>query len=226
VSAPDFTHPDFTHVDVWLFDLDNTLYPTESLFMGQVEVRMTEFVARLTGLPFDEARALQKKYLLDHGTTLAGLMANHGVDPHVFMDDVHDVPLEVLTPDPALREALIQLPGRRLVFTNGGSKHAKRVLEHLKLDDLFEAVFHLESAAFVPKPAIETYRLMAQVHAVDPKRAAFFEDSERNLRPAFELGMTTVLVGPKALTSEADFVQYRSTELTPFLRSVRLRKAA
>ncbi len=226
MTGAEASSPDFTHVDVWIFDLDNTLYPIESQFMGQVDRRMTEFVMRLTGLPFDEARGLQKKYLLDHGTTLSGLMANHGVDPHVFMDDVHDVPLEVLTPDPNLRDALARLPGRRLVFTNGGSRHAKRLLDHLQLADLFEEVFHLESAGFIPKPAIETYRLMAKTHQIDPKHAVFFEDSERNLRPAAELGMTTVLVGPKALTSEAEFVQYRTADLTAFLRAVRTRKAA
>jgi putative hydrolase of the HAD superfamily len=218
--------PDFTHIDVWLFDLDNTLYPAESQFMGLVEVRMTEFVERLTGLPYDEARALQKKYLVENGTTLAGLMANHGVSPHDFMDYVHDVPLDRLAPDTALHAGLARLPGRRLVFTNGSEKHARRVLDRLQLSHFFEDIFHLESAAFVPKPNRSTYDAMLSAHGVDPKRTAFFEDSERNLRPAAELGMTTVLVGPRAHSNEADFVQYRTAELAPFLNSIRVRKAA
>ena len=142
------------------------------------------------------------------------------------MDYVHDVPLDVLSPDPVLRNAIAKLPGRRLVFTNGSSKHAKRVLERLALADLFDDVFHLESAAYVPKPNRVTYDVMLKAHAVDPRRAAFFEDSERNLRPAAELGMTTILVGPKALTSDAPFVLYRTAERAPFLHSARVRKAA
>jgi putative hydrolase of the HAD superfamily len=220
------SEPDFTAVDVWIFDLDNTLYPAESQFLGLVEVRMTEFVMRLSDLPFDEARALQKKYLVENGTTLSGLMANHGVAPHDFMDYVHDVPLDALTPDTALHAGLARLPGRRLVFTNGSEKHARRVLDHLRLSHFFEDIFHVELAAFVPKPNRSTYDAMLKAHAVDPRRAAFFEDSERNLSPAAELGMVTVLVGQRALSSEADFVQYRTAELAPFLNSIRVRKAA
>jgi putative hydrolase of the HAD superfamily len=218
--------PDLSHVDVWIFDLDNTLYPAESQFMAQIERKMTAFVMRETGLPFDEARALQKKYLVENGTTLAGLMANHGVDPKIFMDDVHDVPLDTLRPDLVLRADIARLPGRRLVFTNGSARHARRVLKHLELADLFEDIFHVERADFVPKPARSTYEAMLKAHDVDPRRAAFFEDSERNLKPAFELGMATILVGARALTSDAPFVQYRTTELAPFLRSLRVRKAA
>ena len=217
---------DFTNIDIWIFDLDNTLYPAENQFMGQIEVRMTDFVETLTGLPREEARALQKKYLVEQGTTLAGLMANHGVSPHDFMDFVHDVPLNALIPDPALHDGIARLPGRKLVFTNGSAKHAKRVLAHLELAPLFEDIFHLESAGFVPKPNRVTYDAMLKAHAVDPRRAAFFEDSERNLKPAAELGMTTVLVGPKALANEADFIQHRAAALAPFLNSIRVRKAA
>ncbi len=218
--------PDFSPIEVWIFDLDNTLYPAESQFMGLVEVRMTEFVMRLTGLPFDEARALQKKYLLEQGTTLAGLMANHGVSPHDFMDYVHDVPLDLLKPDTALHAGLARLPGRRLVFTNGSAKHAERVLDHLRLSQYFEDVFHVELAGFVPKPHRGTYDAMLKAHDVDPTRAAFFEDSERNLKPAAELGMTTVLVGPRAVTSDAPFVHYKAAELASFLASVRVRNIA
>jgi putative hydrolase of the HAD superfamily len=218
--------PDLTHIDVWVFDLDNTLYPIESEYMLLIEGRMTDFVMRQTGLDRDEARALQKSYFHEHGTTLAGLMANHGVDPKAFLDEVHEVSLDRLTPDLELRAALERLPGRRLVFTNGGALHAERVLDHLLLNDLFEDTFHLEAADFVPKPNIATYQSLVTRHGVDPERAAFFEDSEKNLKPAFEIGMTTVLVGPKAEASTGDFVHYRTRHLTPFLRSALLKEAA
>jgi putative hydrolase of the HAD superfamily len=215
---------DLTHIDTWLFDLDNTLYPTECELMARVADRMTVFVARETGLPRDEAFALQKRYLNDHGTTLAGLMANHGVDPEAFLDEVHDVSLDCVSPDPELGEALDRLPGRRLVFTNGDDRHAARVLDKLGIADRFEDIFHLRSADYIPKPSLQTFHRMMAAHAVDPARAVFFEDSERNLKPAAELGMTTVLVGPHASMSVADFVHYRTHKLPPFLNEARLKE--
>jgi putative hydrolase of the HAD superfamily len=214
--------PDLRHVAVWLFDLDNTLYPPEAEFMGLIEKRMTEFVARETGLPRPEALALQKRYYHEHGTTLAGLMAGHGVDPEAFLTEVHDVSTDGLTPDPALRTALAGLPGRRLVFTNGDARHADRVLDKLALADLFEAVFHIAAADYVPKPAPATFDKMVAAHAIDPAATAFFEDSEKNLAPAAALGMTTVLVGPNAEASSAPFVQYRTRHLAPFLTAARV----
>ncbi len=217
---------DLTHIDTWLFDLDNTLYPPESELMALIAARMTVFVARETGLPRDEAYALQKKYLHEHGTTLAGLMANHGVDPETFLNEVHDVSMAGLTPDPALRAAIDALPGRRLVFTNGDKPHADRVLAALKLDDLFEAIFHIALADYVPKPNPKTFARMIQAHDVDPTRAAFFEDTARNLEPAFALGMTTVLVGPEALQSQDHFVHYRTDNLAAFLKAARVKETA
>ncbi|HEY2661877.1 MAG TPA: pyrimidine 5'-nucleotidase [Caulobacteraceae bacterium] len=217
-------HPDLSHIGVWLFDLDNTLYPAETEFMGLIEARMTDFMQRETGLPRDEARALQKRYLHEHGTTLAGLIANHGIDPEVFLDEVHDVSMDRLEPDPALREALARLPGRRLIFTNGDARHADRVLEHLGIADQFEAVFHIASADYVPKPNPGTFARMIRQHAIDPHETAFFEDSERNLAPAATLGMTTVLVGAHATASAADFVHHRTHKLAPFLSAARVKE--
>lgn len=217
---------DLTHVETWLFDLDNTLYPAECEFMLLVEGRMTEFVARETGLPPAEALALQKRYLHAHGTTLAGLMANHGVDPEHFLDEVHDVALDRIKPDPALVKALERLPGRRLVFTNGSAKHAERVLAHMGIDPLFEDVFHIAAADYLPKPAPETFYRLMERHAVAPLHTAFFEDSERNLEPAADLGMTTVLVGREAPASAANFVHHRTDDLAGFLSAAWVRSPA
>ena len=218
--------PDLTHVETWLFDLDNTLYPEACEFMTLIEGRMTEFVARETGLPRPEALALQKRYLHEHGTTLAGLMANHGIDPEHFLEEVHDVSLDRIKPDPALAAALARLPGRRLVFTNGSAAHAERVLAHLGVEQLFEDIFHIAAADYVPKPAPETFERLARAHAVAPAVTAFFEDSERNLRPAAELGMTTVLVGAHARASIAPFVHHRTHDLAAFLSSAKVRSHA
>lgn len=220
-DAPAFG-PAFGHVDTWIFDLDDTLYPADCEFMALIEGRMTAFVARQTGLPRGEAKALQLRYLSEHGTTLAGLMAHHGVDPYAFLDEVHDVSLDCLVPDARLRTAIARLPGRRLVFTNGHAAHAERVLARLALDDLFDEVFHLEAANMIPKPSPQTFDALITRHAVTPPTSAFFEDSERNLAPAAALGMTTVLVGPHASTSTAAFVHHRTELLAPFLEGARL----
>jgi len=212
-------HPDLAHITTWLFDLDNTLYPHECEVMALVERRMSAFVARETGLSHDEAYALQKRYLNEHGTTLAGLMAHHGVEPRRFLDEVHDVSLDSLNPDPELNDLIKALPGRKIVFTNGDSFHAGRLLTKMDMGDLFDGIFHLEHANFIPKPSLATFELMMKAHVVDAANTVFFEDSPRNLKPAYGLGMKTVLVGPKALENTDDFVDFRSPSLKAFLQS-------
>ena len=220
---------DLSHIDTWLFDLDNTLYPPEVGYLKLVEAKILAYFERLTGLPSAEAWALQKRYLDQHGTATAGLIEHHGVDPHHFMADVHDVPLDTLHPDPALRRALVRLPGRRLVFTNGSAWHAERVLKRLELDDLFEAVFHAEAADMIAKPDPRAFAALIAAHAITPKTTAFFEDRAVNLKPAFALGMTTILVGPEAVQDGAAgstdaFVQHRTATLAPFLDAARVKE--
>jgi putative hydrolase of the HAD superfamily len=215
--------PDLSHVNTWLFDLDNTLYPAESGFMAEIERRMTAFVMRVTGLPREEAYRLQKAYLAEHGLTLRGLMLNHGVDPEEFHAIFHDMSLDALAHEPELVGAIARLPGRRLIFTNADAVHARRVLAHLGLTDLFHDVFHIASFDYVPKPDPAPFARMSAEHDVAPEATAFFEDSERNLEPAARLGMTTVLVGPHAAASAAPFVRYRTETLAPFLAGARVK---
>ena len=224
--AADPRAPDLRHVDTWLFDLDHTLYPAECELQAMVNERMTAFVMRQTGLPYADAKALKTRYFEEHGTTLAGLMADHGVDPGAFVAEVQDVSMDCVSADAELRAALQRLPGRRLVFTNAGGRYAEKVLNKLGIDDLFEDVFHIEAADYIPKPRPECFAALLRTHAVAPRRAAFFEDLERNLKPAAELGMTTVLVGPNAEASDAAFVHHRAAELAPFLNAARLKEAA
>ncbi len=218
--------PDLSQVDTWLFDLDNTLYPASSGFMGVIEGRMTDYVERVTGLVREEAYKLQKKYLAEYGLTLGGLMEHHGVDPDDYHKMFQDLPLERLAHDPELLAALERLPGRRLIFTNADGVHAKRVLGALGLSHLFADVFHIGHADFVPKPNKPAFDRIVALHAIEPATTAFFEDAERNLAPAAALGMTTVLVGPHAQASTADFVNHRTDNLASFLKDARLKKAA
>ncbi len=211
--------PALSHVDTWVFDLDQTLYPPEAEVMALIEGKMTAFVARETGLPYDDAYRLQKSYLSEHGTTLAGLMANYGVEPRRFLDEVHDVSIDGLHPDPELNALIADLPGRRLVFTNGDEPHAVRILAKLEMTGLFEGVFHLEHANWVPKPNMVTFERMMAAHDVTPTRAAFFEDSPKNLKPAWQLGMKTILVGPKAVGNADEFVDFRAASVKDFLKA-------
>lgn len=216
-DLPTYIAADLSGVKSWVFDLDNTLYPVESQFMGLVERRINDYVVRTSGLPSDEALVMQKSFLHDYGTSLAGLMTRYQIDPHHFLAEVHDVPLDSLEPDTALRLGLERLQGKRVIFTNGSTVHAHRVLKKLGIDDLFEGVFALEDADLIPKPDPRTFQKMLAYFDIDPATACFFEDTPQNLAPAKAIGMTSVLVGPKAFSAEGDFIDYRAASLPPFL---------
>lgn len=184
------------NAEAWVFDLDNTLYPAKSNLFSQVDRRMTRFIADFLGLDSESAYRLQKSYLRAHGTTMRGLMDEHGMDPGPFLDFVHDIDLDPVTPDPVLDRALARLPGRKIVFTNGPSDHAFRVMDRLAVAHHFEAVFDIVEADYVPKPEPRAYAALVRRHRLTPERTVMVEDMARNLRPAAALGMTTVWVRP------------------------------
>ena len=182
------------HVRSWVFDLDNTLYPASSSLFPQIDVRMRQFIAQRLGLPLDEAFVLQKRYYREFGTTLRGLMLVHGLEPEDFLDYVHDIDHTVLDVAPALDAALASLPGRRLIFTNGSERHAVSVMERLGIASRFDGIFDIKAADFIPKPQPECYLAMLKRFGVDAAGAAMVEDIHRNLKPACDIGMTTVWV--------------------------------
>ncbi|HEV2082391.1 MAG TPA: pyrimidine 5'-nucleotidase [Brevundimonas sp.] len=217
---------DLRQVTAWVFDMDDTLYPREQGVMRLVQERINAFMMAAVGLPQDEARALQLQFLNEHGTTLAGLMANYAVDPQAFLQDVHDVPLDTLEPSPELCDLLTRLPGRKFVLTNGARMHADRVLARIGVSACFDGVFCIEDMDLVPKPAPATFRRFLDAFGVDPHAAAFFEDTPRNLMPAKALGMTTVLIGDGHGHEVGDWVDHRADRLLDFLRPLALRDAA
>jgi putative hydrolase of the HAD superfamily len=178
----------------WIFDLDNTLYPARCNLFAQVDRRIGHFIEAHLGLDAEAARQLQKRYFHDYGTTLHGLMAHHQIDPTTFLEFVHDIDITPVPPSPALDLALANLPGRKLIFTNGSTAHAERVMARLGVRRHFTGVFDIVAAGYVPKPDPATYDCLVSRHGIDPARAAMIEDLPRNLRPAAALGMTTVLV--------------------------------
>lgn len=179
-------------VDCWIFDLDNTLYPASTKLFDQIDVRMGEYIARLLSCDAAEARRIQKLYFHDHGTTLSGLMHNHGVPPHDFLSFVHDIDLAPLKAAPRLADLLTALPGRRIVFTNGDDAYADRVLKALEIDHLFDGLWDIHAMQYRPKPEPSAYTGMIAGLGVDPARSVFVEDMARNLSPAKALGMQTV----------------------------------
>ncbi len=182
------------HIDTWVFDLDNTLYPASCNLFAEIQQRMGRYVADLLGVGMDAARAVQKQYFLNHGTTLRGLMIHHGIDADAFLDYVHRIDLSPVQPSPTLDSILRRLPGRKLVFTNASMAHGERVLDRLGIRGRFDAIFDVAAAGYLPKPNAEPYRLLVERHEIEPRRAAMVEDMARNLVPAAEMGMTTVWV--------------------------------
>jgi putative hydrolase of the HAD superfamily len=214
------------HVRYWVFDMDDTLYPREQGLMSLVQARINAFVVEAVGMAPDEAAVLQRQFLDEHGTTLAGLMASYTIDADRFLHEVHDVPLDGLEPDPRLADQLKALPGRCYVFTNGAREYAHRVLAHLGIADCFEGVFAIEDAELTPKPAPSTFRRMLDRFGIDPHRAAFFEDTPRNLEPAKILGMATILIGDGHGKPLGDHIDYIAPDLHDFLSDLSLKDAA
>jgi len=216
--------PDLAHVESWIFDLDNSLYPYGSNLFELIDLRMGTYIQRLLGVDAVEARRVQKGFFHAHGTTLAGLMAEHGVDPHDFLDFVHDIDLARIAADPALVAAMDRLPGRKFVFTNASEAYARRVLDRIGLANAFDGLHDIHAMAYVPKPDPSAYRAMCDRHAIDPNRALFADDMVRNLAPAKALGMATLWVdngseqGPDI--AEPDFVDHRTADIAGWLEQV------
>lgn len=205
----------FSHVRSWVFDLDNTLYPPSVGLFPQIQNRMTGWVMDRLNLDRAEADALRQTYWARYGTTLSGLMREHDINPLPFLDYVHDIDFSELTPDPELRSRIANLPGRRIVYTNADTAYAHRVLAGRGLDGLFDAVYGVEDAGFLPKPERQAFERIFAMDGLDPSYAAMFEDDPKNLRAPHEMGMKTVYVAPEPF--EALHIQHHTDDLASFL---------
>ena len=226
----------FAHIDTWVFDLDNTLYPHHVNLWQQVDRRIGEYIASYLKVPADEARRIQKDYYRRYGTSMRGMMSLHGVSADEYLAYVHQIDHSPLEPNPAMGAAIARLPGRKLILTNGSTDHAGKVLERLGIGAHFEAVFDIIAANLEPKPAPQTYQRFLDLHGVDPKSAAMFEDLARNLVIPHQLGMTTVLVVPDGTKNvvreewelegrDANHVDYVTDDLTGFLEQLGIASA-
>lgn len=208
----------FSHVSQWVFDLDNTLYPPRARLFDQIEVRMTRFVMEALSVDRPEADRLRRHYWQLYGTTLAGLMREHQVDPGPYLTDVHDISLDHLEEDHTLAGHIRDLPGRRIVYTNGTAPYAERVLEARGLGGLFDAVYGVEHAEFRPKPERAAFETVFDRDGITPDKAAMFEDDPRNLAAPHEMGMRTVHVAAEPVA--ADHIHHHTDDLAVFLKNL------
>ncbi|MFM7084201.1 MAG: pyrimidine 5'-nucleotidase [Hyphomicrobium sp.] len=222
---------------VWIFDLDNTLYPAKCNLFAEVDKRMGAFISQELGVPLPYARQLQKSYYRQFGTTLAGLMHVHKIKPQPFLEYVHDIDISVIPEAPELREAIYRLPGRKIIFTNGSRAHAERVSRRLGILDLFEGITDIVTCNYEPKPSAAAFDTMIKKHGVLPHQSAMFEDLPQNLKVPHQLGMSTVLVLCSSQnhpdreekwfsTQVPDHVHYQTEELSLFLNSIEIKNEA
>jgi putative hydrolase of the HAD superfamily len=216
--------PRFAHIRDWIFDLDNCLYPASTGLFSLIDERMGAYIQRLLGCDPEEARRVQKAHFHQHGTTLAGLMKEHAVDPHDFLGDVHDIPLDRVANDERLATALGRLPGRRFVFTNGDAPYARRVLEAIGVHGHFDELHDIHASELRPKPDPHGYALLCGRFGIDPKHALLADDMVKNLAPAKALGMITVWVDNGSEQAGRDYdeaiVDVRTTDISEWLESI------
>lgn len=207
--------PHFTHVTDWVFDLDNTLYSPAARLFDQIEARMTNFVMTRLRVSRAEADRLRLVYWRAHGTTLAGLMQEHGVEPEAYLTNVHDISLDHLEPDAELAARIRALPGRKIVHTNGAARYAARVVERRGLEGVFDGIYGVEHADYAPKPQRAAFAEVLDRAGFEARRAAIFEDDPRNLEAPHGMGMRTVHVAPAP--RPAPHIHHHTDDLTDFL---------
>ena len=208
----------------WVFDLDNTLYPAKVDLFSQVDFKMGAYIEKMFDVSYAEAKKRQKHFFKKHGTTLRGLMTEHGIEPQEYLNFVHDIDFTVLKPDEALNLAIRNLPGEKFIYTNASTEYAQKVLSQIGLKDTFRDFFDIHDASFLPKPDIRSYHKMIDKFAIDPVKSVMIEDIAGNLNPAAEIGMTTVWVPTDTLWSENAYreenVDYIAPELSVWLKNV------
>ena len=220
----------FQLIKYWLFDLDNTLYSAKTKVFDQVEKRMTQYVSNKLDVSMDKAKKIQKDYFYEYNTTLNGLIKNHKIDANEFLEFVHDINIDFLKKDLKLSEELKKLGGKKMIFTNGPKKHALNITQKIGIDQHFDEIFDIVDSNFVPKPNMEPYKKLIEKHKIDPNLCVFVEDIARNLKPAYEMGMTTVWIEndePWARKfSDDNFINYKTDNLSEFLKKINLLKTA
>jgi len=217
-------------IKYWIFDLDNTLYSGKTRVFEQVDKKMSEYISKKLNVSTAEAKEIQKNYFHEYNTTLNGMIKNHKIDADEFLEFVHNIDIDFLEKDLILGEELKKLDGKKIIFTNASKKHALNVTKRIGIDHYFDDIFDIIDSEFIPKPAIQSYKKLVEKHKIDPKLCVFVEDIARNLKPAYEMGMKTVWIEndePWAKKfSDGDFIDFKTNNLSEFLKLINLLKAA
>ena len=220
----------FKSINYWLFDLDNTLYSGKTKVFEQIDKKMSKFISEKLNVDIKKAKEIQKNYFYQYDTTLSGLIKNHKINADEFLDFVHDINIDFLKKDLNLAQELEKLDGEKIIFTNGSRKHAINITKKLGVHQYFDDIFDIVDSEFIPKPSVEPYKKLVEKHKIDPNLCVFVEDIARNLKPAYEMGMKTVWVEndepwAKKL-SDSNFINYKTSNLSEFLKKINLAKAA
>ena len=216
------------NINTWIFDLDNTLYSADSGIFQQVHILMGKFVSEHLNIELEEAKKLQKKYYKQHGTTLRGMMDNHGVDPDHFLSEVHRLDYSIVHPNKKLNIELEKLEGRKIIYTNANRQHADNVLKKLELDHLFEEIFDIKNANYIPKPEITPYKQIIKEFNIDPLNAIMFDDIAKNLVPAKKVGFMSVWINAgyenfsDDIASSKKFLDFETKDISKFLNKVNM----
>ena len=213
-------------INTWIFDLDNTLYSADSGIFQQVHRLMGEFISKELKINLSEAKKLQSKYYKQHGTTLRGMMDNHGVDPDFFLEEVHKLDYSIVGPNKKLNEELYKLQGRKIIYTNANKKHVINVLERIELLNFFDEIFDIKMANYIPKPEIKPYQQITNLFDIDVKNTAMFDDIAKNLVPAKKVGFTSVWIDAgyenfsDDIQASKEYLDYQTTDLSLFLKNI------
>ena len=217
-------------IKYWIFDLDNTLYSGKTKVFEQVDKKMSKYISEKLNISIIEAKKIQKNYFHEYNTTLNGMIKNHTIDANEFLDFVHDINIDFLKKDLKLSDELQKLVGKKIIFTNGSKKHAINVTQKIGIEQHFDGIFDIVDSEFVPKPSIVPYKKLVEKHKIVPNLCVFVEDIARNLKPAYEMGMKTVWIEndePWAKKfSDSNFINYKTNNLSEFLKKINLLKAA
>ena len=217
------------NIETWIFDLDNTLYSADSGIFQQVGILMGEFVAKHLKVNIKEAKEIQRKYYKEHGTTLRGLMDNHSIDPDTFLDEVHKLDYSIVQPNYELNESLKKINGKKYIFTNANKQHADEILERLKIANLFDGIYDIKMANYIPKPEIQTYEKLIETYNIEPDKTIMFDDIAKNLVPASKKGFTTVWIDvghenfSDDIASSKKYLDHETKDLSNWLSNINMR---
>ena len=212
----------FKEFNNWLFDLDNTLYCANSGIFDQIYKRMGKFISHNLNVDIQEAKVLQKKYFVENGTTLRGLMTHHNIKPKKFLEYVHDIDFGIIKHNKKLNNLIKKIPGKKIIFTNAVTVYVKKVLKQLRLINEFDDIFDIEKAGYKPKPDLNTYKKLIKFYSLKVDETILFDDIPKNLLTAAQLGITTVHIYNKYLDKELNGrskkIDYISNSLTEWLQ--------